>query len=143
MKEEESENVDAASPAKAIIMEENRAPARQQIAPSPTDAVVDSKSEERRAEKPPPPPKSLIKSEDDAETQLVKAELAEEMRRLAANAAALHADPGFAQLCSFFNTFGALLNMKPVTFAKLERMLVESHHDAAAGADGGDGACFL
>lgn len=34
----------------------------------------------------------------------------------------LHSEPIYAEICSFLNMFGSLLNIKPISFSKLDNM---------------------
>uniref|UniRef100_A0AC34GHE4 Uncharacterized protein n=1 Tax=Panagrolaimus sp. ES5 TaxID=591445 RepID=A0AC34GHE4_9BILA len=71
-----------------------------------------------------------IKSEEN-EVEETKMDIKNESSTSAFDPSELEKEPIFAEICSFFNMFAAYLNMKPLSFVKLEKMFCSNDDEVS------------
>lgn len=63
-----------------------------------------------------------IKEDPDIKEEEVVSNTENEVTETHLDVAKLHSEPIYAEICSFLNMFGSLLNIKPISFLKLDNM---------------------
>ncbi|KAI1730701.1 remodeling and spacing factor 1 [Ditylenchus destructor] len=83
----------------------------------PKQEVEDEENGDAQDQKP-------VKSEDDEEEEGEESEIEETHL----DASLLYQEPVYAEVCSFFNLFGALMGMKPISFSRIDKMFCTFHN---------------